>query len=170
MFIHDDARDAPNYGGCVPVDTTPALYLCTGPSKIPINPTPPRRAARTTRSQRFSTTAPGIQLDLYNRDMSHRVQQLENAHGPTNGLDHRKQPLRRDGEMNLHDLHNRDVDHRVQELQPCNHHGLLNSKTMGISFCGTKGMSTANDELQLRNDHWKPRTCLCTTRMSKRRR
>ena len=25
--------------------------------------------------------------------------------------------------------------------------------TMGISFCGTKGMSTANKELQLRNDH-----------------
>ena len=23
MFIHDDARDAPNYGGRVPVDTTP---------------------------------------------------------------------------------------------------------------------------------------------------
>ena len=34
MFIHDAARDAPNYGGRVPVDTTTALYLCTGPLKI----------------------------------------------------------------------------------------------------------------------------------------
>ena len=31
MFIHDDARDVPNYGGRVPVDTTPALHLCAGP-------------------------------------------------------------------------------------------------------------------------------------------
>ena len=28
MFIHDDARDAPDYGGRVPVDTTP------GPSPV----------------------------------------------------------------------------------------------------------------------------------------
>ena len=45
VYPYDIAAHAPNYGGRVPVDTTP-------------------------------TTAPGIQLDLHNRDMSHRVQQL----------------------------------------------------------------------------------------------
>ena len=63
----------------------PALYLCTGPEKIPFIQTPPRRAARTTRSQRFLnsssceistfsfTTAPGIQHDLHNRDIDHQA-------------------------------------------------------------------------------------------------
>ena len=61
----------------------PAVYLCTGPLKIPFIPTPPRRAARTTWKQRILnsssceistvsfTTAPGIQHDLRNRDIDH---------------------------------------------------------------------------------------------------
>ena len=101
---------APNYGGRVPVDTTTGpAPVCRAPKNPPINPSPPRRAARTTGSQRFLnsssceisavsfTMVPGIQLNLHNRDMSHRVQQLGKAYGPTDRLDHRKQPLRRDG-------------------------------------------------------------------------
>ena len=61
----------------------PALYLCTGPHKIPFIPTPPRRAAGTTGSQRFLnsssceistvffTMAPEIQHDLHHRDIDH---------------------------------------------------------------------------------------------------
>ena len=61
----------------------PALHLCAGPLKTPFNPTPQRRAARTTRSQRFLnrssceistvsfTTAPGNQLNLHNRNIDH---------------------------------------------------------------------------------------------------
>ena len=36
-------------------------------------------------------------------------------------------------------LHTRDIDHLVQELQLWKHHGLLNSKTMGIHLCTTTG-------------------------------
>ena len=92
---------APNYGRpCSCGHDPPALYLCTGPylKNPPINPTHHGGAARTTGSQRFLnsssceistdsyTTAPVIQLDLHNRNMSHRVQQLGNTCGPTSSL------------------------------------------------------------------------------------
>ena len=52
--------------------------------------------------------------------------------------------------MYLHDLHTKDIDHLVQELQLWRHHGLLNSRTMGIGLCTTTRKSTTIDELQLR--------------------
>ena len=69
------------WGPC-PCGHDPRPCTCVqGPKKSPIIPTPPRRAARTTRSQRFLnsssceisavslTTAPGNQVDLHNRDI-----------------------------------------------------------------------------------------------------
>ena len=101
----------------------PTLYLCTGPLKIPINPTAPRRAARSTGSQRFLnsssceistvslTTAPGKQLNLHNRDIDHpartaTAKSLWSANRP----DHGNRPLRHDREVNLLDQHNRGID------------------------------------------------------------
>ena len=59
--------------------------------------------------------------------------------------------LQTDG--NLHDLHIRDIDHLVRELQQGENYGLLNSKTMGISFCTTTGNIDDHEGLQLRKLH-----------------
>ena len=147
MFIHDAARDAPNYGDRVPVDTTPGpvpMY------RAPKNPHSPSQSAATAGQTQFSALRTSRHLLLHTTGMQQPVlsstgcncgsstvsstSALENCgtaqqrHRPpcsatvecpwSNGqFGPWNLPLRHDGEENLLDLHNRDVDNRVQQLR-----------------------------------------------------
>ena len=147
MFIHDAARDAPNYGSRVPVDTTP--------DPVPVYRAPknsshsPCQSAATAGQTQFSALRTTRHLLLHTTGMQQPVlsstgcncgsstvsstSALVNCRTAQQG--HRPPcsatvecpwsneqfgpwnlPLRYNGEESVLDLHNRDVDNRVQQL------------------------------------------------------
>ena len=71
VYPYDIAAHAPNYGGRVPVDTTPCPVPVYRALKNPHQPNSTTESCQDHRSQRFLNRAPGKQLNLHNRDIDH---------------------------------------------------------------------------------------------------